>query len=113
MAHFAKLEDGIVTDVIVVDNCVCDGLEQEQAGIDFCNNLVSGEWVQTSYNGSFRNRFARIGGSYLKDIDAFINPKPYESWTLDCAEWKAPIDKPDGDYYWDEETLSWVESEVI
>lgn len=66
MAHFARVEDGIVREVIVVSNDVItdsDGVEQEQLGVDFCKSLFGAdtEWVQTSYNGSFRGRYAGMG----------------------------------------------------
>ena len=67
MAHFAKIEDGLVTQVIVVNNEVIkdeNGTEQETLGIEFCQSLFGGEWVQTSYNGNFRGVYATIGDSW-------------------------------------------------
>lgn len=66
MAHFARVEDGVVREVIVVSNDVIidsDGVEQEQLGIDFCKSLYGQdtEWVQTSYNGNIRGRYAGVG----------------------------------------------------
>jgi len=64
MAHFARVESGIVTEVIVVANAVLldeDGQERESIGAAFCKDLLGGEWVQTSYNASFRGRFANPG----------------------------------------------------
>jgi hypothetical protein len=66
MAHFAKIENGVVIHVIVVDNQVLhdeNGVEQESIGIDFCKSLFGAdtEWVQTSYNGNFRGRYAASG----------------------------------------------------
>lgn len=64
MAHFAKVENGIVTEVIVVNNEVIldeNGIEQEEIGKQFCSDLFGGEWVQTSYNGTFRNKYASVG----------------------------------------------------
>ena len=64
MAHFAKVENGIVSQVIVVNNAVIldeNGQEQESIGAAFCNDLLGGEWVQTSYNANFRGRFANPG----------------------------------------------------
>jgi len=75
MAHFAKIENGIVRQVIVVNNEVLlneDGLEQEVIGSKFCADLFGGEWVQTSYNGNFRGRFAGVG--HLWDGTNFVTP---------------------------------------
>jgi hypothetical protein len=113
MAHFAKLENNNVTQVIVVDNneLLENGQESEQKGIDFCSNLLGGTWKQTSYNGNIRKNYAGIGYTYDETLDAFIAPKPFASWVLDetIAQWKAPVDYPtDGEMYtWNEETTSW------
>lgn len=117
MAHFAQLnEENIVTQVIVVanqDTADKDGVENEAIGAEFCTNLLGGRWKQTSYNGNIRKNYAGIGYKYDADLDAFIPPQPYASWTLDEAtcQWKAPVDYPtDGKRYtWNEETTSWDE----
>jgi hypothetical protein len=116
LAHFAQTENNIVTKVIVVDNKDTsneDGVEIEQIGIDFCSNLLGGTWVQTSYNGNIRKNYAGVGYTYDETLDAFIPPKPYNSWVLDTdkAQWKAPVDMPKDDkkYTWNEATTSWVE----
>ena len=114
MAHFAKVENGIVTQVIVA--------EQE-----FINSGAVGNpenWIQTSYNTyggvhllggtPLRKNYAGIGFSYNEEIDAFIPPKPleYESWILNEEKciWEPPVEKPDdgNQYYWNEELLEWV-----
>lgn len=67
MAHFAKVEDGIVKEVIVVNNEVLldeDGIEREELGAAFCADLFGGEWVQTSFNASIRGKFAGLGDSW-------------------------------------------------
>jgi hypothetical protein len=67
MAHFAKIEDGIVREVIVVNNEVLldeEGIEQEELGASFCVDLFGGQWVQTSYNATIRSKFAGIGDSW-------------------------------------------------
>lgn len=117
MAHFAELNDNnVVTRVIVVDNKDTmdeSGNEVEAIGVAFCQDLLGGRWVQTSYNGNFRVRYAGIGYTYDVSLDAFIRPQPYPSWTLNSqtCDWDAPTPKPDDDkfYNWDEATLSWVE----
>jgi hypothetical protein len=114
LAHFAKLENNVVTQVIVVSNQdILDeqGQESEQKGIDFCTNLLGGTWKQTSYNGNFRKNYAGIGYTYDEGRDAFIEPKPYNSWLLNetSCQWKAPVDYPTDDkkYTWNEATISW------
>ena len=123
MAHFCQLdENNIVTQVIVVDNKeIADphtGEEDEILGIAFCKKLLGGKWVQTSYNGNIRKRYAGIGYSYNAALDAFVAPKPFASWVLnnESADWEAPVAQPtltkkqqdDGSFYtWDEETTSW------
>jgi len=116
MAHFAKLENNVVTQVIVVSNQdILDeqGQESEQKGIDFCSNLLGGTWKQTSYNAKIRKNYAGIGYTYDEGRDAFIAPKPFASWVLDeeTCQWKAPVDMPTDDkrYIWNEETTSWDE----
>ena len=116
MAHFCKLENGVVTQVIVVDNKDCAdaaGVEKEYIGAAFCERLFGGNWKQTSYNGNKRKNYAGIGYTYNADIDAFVPPQPYPSWTLnnDTAQWEPPTPMPaDGQMYgWNEETTSWKE----
>jgi hypothetical protein len=116
MAHFAKLGTGnIVERVEVVSN---DIATTEQAGADFLNNLYKTRdvWKQTSYNGNIRKNFAGIGFTYDQARDAFIPPKPFNSWTLneDTCLWEAPVAYPnDGQKYkWNESTLTWDIVEV-
>ncbi len=112
MAHYAKVENGIVTQVIVADNK------------EWCENNLGGTWVQTSYNtqGGVNNRpggealnknYAGIG--YTWDGVGFAAPKPYPSWTLnsDTYLWESPTPMPTGGYwYWNEENLEWQELEI-
>jgi len=114
MAHFAKLNDNnIVEDIHVVENYVIEvnGVESEQAGIDFLKQLHGDfNWKQTSYNGTFRKNFASIGSHYDPTRDAFIKSKPFLSWILneDTCIWEAPTPKPEGFHNWDEESQSWI-----
>jgi hypothetical protein len=82
-------------------------------GYDWFVENLGGTWVQTSYSGSIRKNFAGIGFTYDEERDAFIPPKPFESWTLNdiTCRWQAPTPYPqDGRIYeWNEDTLSWVE----
>lgn len=120
MAHFAQLdENNIVTQVIVVGNnelLDANGQEREELGVAFCQRLFGGNWKQTSYNHNQRVRYAGIGYSYNSDLDAFVPPKPFASWTLnnETAAWDAPTPAPtDGKFYhWEEESLSWVENPI-
>ena len=125
MAHFAQLDDNnIVTQVIVVantDTADATGVEKESIGIAFCERLIGGNWKQTSYNGNLRKNYAGIGYSFDAVRDAFIPPKPFNSWVLDeeTCLWNAPVAMPEdagtGDppirYTWNEETISWLRVE--
>jgi hypothetical protein len=118
MAHYAQIENGIVVNVIVVNNneLLVDGVEIESKGSEFCQSLFGGDWVQTSYNGTIRKQYAGIGYTYNETADVFITPKPFPSWSLDeNYDWQAPIDYPaDGKLYsWDEANQVWVESPAI
>jgi hypothetical protein len=111
MAHFAKLGVGnIIEQVVVVSN---DVATTEQAGVDFLNNLYGSRdvWKQTSYNGTIRKNYAGIGYQYDQTRDAFIPPKPFNSWILneDTCLWEAPVALPDTEnrYNWNEETQQW------
>ena len=122
MAHFAQLDDNnVVTQVIVVANAelLLDGVENETKGVTFCRSLFGEDtkWVQTSYNANIRKNYAGIGFKYDSELDAFIAPKPFDSWTLDedTAQWEAPTPYPtDGKiYYWSEDDLTWLEVSTL
>jgi len=121
MAHFAKLGVGnIIKKVEVVSN---DIATTEQAGVDFLNNLYNTRdvWKQTSYNTyggihllggtPFRKNFAGVGYTYDQTRDAFIEPKPYPSWTLNetTCLWDSPVTYPDDGqrYSWNEDNQTW------
>ena len=114
MSHFAKIENGLVIQVIVAEQDFIDGQD--------------GQWVQTSYNTragihyapnsdepdggiALRKNYAGIGYTYDTERDAFIAPKPFPSWLLDepTCTWEAPIPYPNDDnaYVWNESTLAW------
>jgi hypothetical protein len=113
MAHFAKVENGVVTQVIVID--------QETLNLGHWGDPKS--WIQTSYNTQggkhlqgglpLRKNYAGVGFTYDAGRDAFIPPKPFASWTLneETCLWDCPVAIPtDGkSYQWDEATHSWVE----
>ena len=74
MAHFARLENGIVVEVIVIANEVLldeNGIEQESIGVEFCHDTFGGNWIQTSYNSNFRGQYAGVGMEYDPAIDEF------------------------------------------
>ena len=107
MAHFAKVNDAnIVTEVLVTNN------NFPNEGYDWLVETFGGRWIQTSYNARIRKNFAGIGYYYDEARDAFIPPKPYESWKLnEECQWEAPIAYPnDGVYTWNEETQEWIEN---
>jgi len=122
MAHFAKLdENNIVINVVVIAD---SDAPTESEGEAFCKKLfkVTNTFKQTSYNTHqgvhslggtpFRKNFAGKGFTYDSTRDAFIPPKPYNSWTLneDTCHWDAPVAYPSEGYHsWDEENRQWVE----
>ena len=120
MAHFAKVLNGKVVNVIVAEPEVIDSMIDNSPG----------KWIQTSYNthggihykpnsqepredqsGALRYNYAGIGYIYDKEADAFYEPQPYSSWTLNTSTymWEAPIPYPTDNkkYNWNEETTSW------
>jgi hypothetical protein len=120
MSHFAKVNNGIVEQVIVA----------EPEFFDTFVDSSPGQWIQTSYNTrggvhynpetgepdggeALRKNYAGIGFTYDQTRDAFIPPQPYASWTLneDSCLWEAPVAIPDDGkrYTWDEDTTAWVE----
>jgi hypothetical protein len=119
MAHFARLdENDIVTAVIVVNDEWLDdnGTESEAKGIAALQ-AWSGHphWAQTSYNNTIRTRYAGVGYTFNRTLDAFITPQPFPSWVLDEAttEWTAPVPMPEeGRWLWNEETLNWLEAQT-
>lgn len=107
MAHFAEIDtDGFVLRVLVVPET------QAHRGAAFlADDLgLGGTWVQTSFSGSVRRRFAGRGMRYDAERDAFIAPQPFPSWTLDEAgDWQPPVPMPEGDAWdWNEEAGAWV-----
>lgn len=123
MAHFAELdENNIVLRVTVVANEILldeNNVEQENLGLKHLEHL-GGRWVQTSYNNNFRKNYAGVGYQYDESRDAFIRPKPYNSWILneETCDWHPPITEPEFDlenpkyYTWNEEILNWEEIQV-
>jgi hypothetical protein len=120
MAHFAKLdENNKVIQVIVVDNNELlddNGNESEAKGVSFCKDLFGPEtqWMQTSYNATFRKNYAAIGGVYDPVFDIFIPPKPFDLWKYDYEnnEWVAPIPEPEPvegyTWLWSSVNQEWV-----
>jgi hypothetical protein len=107
MSHWAEIdENNIVTRVLVGNN------SEPDEGEAFMNSL-GGTWVKTSYNGTIRKNYAGIGYSYDSSRDAFIAPKPFDSWELDeeTCRWEAPVAYPtDGKMYtWNEDNTNWEE----
>jgi hypothetical protein len=121
MAHFAKVNNNIVVKVIVA----------EPEFFDTFVDSSPGEWLQTSYNTlggvhynpetgepsadqskALRKNFAGVGFTYDRNLDAFIPPKPFTSWTLDeeTCLWIAPSSPPDdgNNYMWNEESQTWI-----
>jgi len=119
MAAFLELNsDNVVIQAIAInDDVIGDKVfpESEEIGVAFCKSLYGEQtnWKQTSPDGLFRKRYAGLGYSYDARLDAFIPPKPYNSWVLNPVEcvWQAPIEAPvdNKSYAWDEDSMSWKE----
>ena len=114
MAHFAEIDsDNVVLRVLVVNNediLDSDNNEDESIGIAFLQNLFGGDWVQTSYNHSFRNEYASMNGTYDSVNDVFISEKSFPEWVLDeNYRWVAPTSPPDdGNHYrWSGDLSDW------
>jgi hypothetical protein len=105
MAHFAEIDStNTVLRVIVVAD------EHEANGAEWCNELLGGTWVQTSYNNNIRKQYAGIGYTYNEAADVFVRPQPFASWSLDFNhDWQPPTPKPEGLFDWNEELLVWEE----
>lgn len=117
MAHFARIKDNIVQEVIVADP-------------EFIQSGALGDpaqWIQTSYNTQggvhrlggtpLRKNYAGMGYLYMPDIDAFVPPKIHASWILNAeiGSWEPPFPKPDDgkNYIWDESIVNWKETELV
>jgi|TARA_E500000318_G_scaffold80925_1_gene76107 hypothetical protein len=122
MAHFAKLdENNIVTDVITFSNqeVIDNGGDLSVEAENFVSARHPGTWKQTSYNHTFRKKYAGIGDTYDPVKDKFITAQPYASWSLDADdEWQAPISRPNTKFFddstnvymekWKESTQEWI-----
>lgn len=117
MAHFAEIdENNIVVRVLVTDN------DMPKEGLTWLQKRLGGTWIKTSYNTfggthlqggtPLRKNFAAIGFTYDSDRDAFIPPKPFDSWALneETCLWEPPTPKPEGVWFWDEANLAWSET---
>lgn len=103
MKYAAKIENAIVTAVVTL----ADGVGVEWAIAEF-----GGEWIETSTTGAIRKNYAGIGYAYDVQLDAFIPPRPFQSWVLDpqSCQWQAPIPMPPGGpWVWDEDSEEWIE----
>jgi len=130
MAHYAKVQEGVVTQVIVAEPEFFNSFEDTEPGLWIktsynmrggvyydaaTNNPAADQSVIDKDNARKRKNFAGIGFSYNGRLDAFVPPKPYDSWLLneDTCLWEPPMPRPDDgqEYTWDEQTLSWIVAE--
>jgi hypothetical protein len=115
MAYFAQIDNNnVVINVLSIPD------DEQHRGQDFLANdlQLGGKWIQTSYNNNIRKIFAGIGFIYNQELDVFLPPKPFESWTIDPIkkEWVAPIERPEDIFgtalNWDEVSFSWNRSDL-
>ena len=108
MAHYAFLdENNVVTEVItgIDETELIEGLDPET----WYGNFRGQRCVRTSYNNNIRKQFAGVGFTYDEDADQFVSLQPFASWSLDANnDWQPPKPKPEGEFDWDEDSLSWV-----
>jgi hypothetical protein len=102
MGYYAKINElNNVVDIMVID---------DQLNVDWIVENFGGNWIETKLDGSIRKQYCFVGGTYDPDADVFIAPQPFPSWSLDSNnDWQAPVPRPGENYWWNEETLSWVE----
>ena len=103
MTIFAKVNNGIVSKVIVADDTFFENFIDDSAG----------RYIETKEDGSIRNHYAGVGYTYNSEADVFIAPQPFPSWTLDTNtyEWNPPVELPtdtDNSYKWNEAEQQWV-----
>jgi len=116
MSNFAKVENGVVTNIIVAEQDFIDTLHGE-TWIQYSENTIDGRisaLLRYDTETPLRGNYATIGSTYDEELDIFIPPQPYPSWTLspDSLHWDPPVPKPDDDHggwFWDEASLSWVQ----
>ena len=108
MAHYAFLdENNVVTEVItgINETELIEGLDTET----WYGNFRGQRCVRTSYNNAIRKQYAIVGGTYDESKDQFVAPQPFPSWSLDSNnDWQPPTPRPIGDFYWVEDSLSWL-----
>jgi hypothetical protein len=109
MAHYAFLDNNnVVTEVITGRNEdeVVNGISDWET---YYGEFRGQRCIRTSYNHNIRKQYAIIGGTYDSTKDEFVLPQPFVSWSLDANnDWQPPTPKPEGYFYWDEESLSWL-----
>lgn len=116
MKYFAEIDqNNIVKNVIVIDNediNVLDYPESEVAGQLFIEQelKLGGSWLECSIDGLFRKIYPSPEFKYDVELDMFVSPQPFPSWTLnnESGEWVPPIPKPDGPFLWNEDQQEWV-----
>jgi len=122
MAHYAFLDENKIVSEVIVGRDEDDLAEGVTSWEDYYGAVRGQRCLRTSYNTlanahsgdgvPFRGNYAGIGFEYREDLDAFIPPKPFESWVLDELNfvWEAPVLRPEGDWVWDEQAGDWVEA---
>ena len=112
MAHYALLDENNIVTEVITGRDEWEVVGQIKDWERYYGAIRGQECKRTSYNGNIRKNFAGIGYTYDEDRDAFIAPKPYDSWVLDeeTCRWEAPVPYPDDGvmYQWDEEKTDWV-----
>lgn len=112
MAHYAEIKNNRVIRVLVMN----DDWSEDQCLQWLAKHVSDNQWLQTSYNGNIRSKYAGVGDEYHADIDAFVGRKPYNSWLLDkdkkCYVAPQPMPKDGGDYIWNERLQAWEDMSI-
>lgn len=122
MAHYARVnQENIVTYVTPIPNEMItdeNGVEHEHRALSHLYETIpdskNDRWIKTSYNNNFRNKFAGRGDTWMENLNAFISPQPYPSWSLNTStcKWEPPVPMPENvetgsEYVWNEDIGNW------
>jgi hypothetical protein len=111
MAHYAFLDKNNVVTEVIVGRHEWEVVDDVSDWEGWYGNFRGQRCVRTSYNNNIRKQYAGIGYTYDEDADVFVAPQPFPSWSLDeNHDWQPPVPRPEGDCYWSEDDMAWLEA---